>query len=54
MIRAIKTRQIDFLYSVYAFNKNYELNMDYEGDEQHEGDHVDDATNQDIVSPKEK
>ena len=34
MIRAIKTRQIDFLYSVYAFNKNYELNLEYEGDDE--------------------
>lgn len=25
MVRAVKTQQMDFLYCVYAFNKNYEF-----------------------------
>jgi hypothetical protein len=32
MIRAIKTEQIDFLYYVYAYNKNYEYLADQDDD----------------------
>ena len=31
--RAIKTNQLYFLYSIYAFNKNYECLVDYTGEE---------------------
>ena len=41
MVRAIKTRQIDFLYSVFAFNKNYEeLTADDSEDEAEKDDDV--------------
>lgn len=32
MVRAIKTAQVDFLYSVFAFNKNYEQHFDNDSD----------------------
>lgn len=30
MIRAVKTNQMNFLYMVYAYNKNYEINKVFE------------------------
>lgn len=47
MIRAIKTRQLDFLYSIYAFNQNYEKLIGEEEDALSESDHRsdDDAEN---------
>jgi len=32
ILRAIKTKQMDFLYCMYAFNKNYENLVDYLGE----------------------
>ena len=42
MIRAIKTRQLGFLYSIYAFNQNYEKLMHDEEEALSESDHQSD------------
>jgi len=38
MIRAIKTRQLEYLYAVYAYNQNFEI-LSYDEDALSESDH---------------
>lgn len=38
MIRAIKTRQLEYLYAVYAYNQNFEI-LSYDDNALSESDH---------------
>lgn len=40
LVRAIKTDQMNFLYCLYAFNKNYELDQEEESDSSEDSDVV--------------
>lgn len=53
MERAIKTDQLQFLYTVFAYNKNYECLTDYTGEEDESTETEDDDDSKDSEHPEQ-